>query len=352
MRKFSCGICGADVYFENTSCTRCGGTLGYLPEAETVTSLTPNGFSWEPVGRPERLYRFCANAEHEACNWLVPADADERFCAACRHNRMVPDLGDGGNLQRWRRMEIAKRQLFYTLLKLRVPLPTREEHPEGLAFEFLADAPGAAPVMTGHDSGLIVINLAEADDAERERRRLSMGEPYRTLVGHFRHEIGHYVWDRLVRDDPDALARCREVFGDERADYGEALTRHYEAGPPPDWAERHISTYATAHPWEDFAETWAHYLHIVDTLETAHAFGLTDAAAADLTDPTRVTSAHALVAAFVPLAVSINGVNRAMGLPDLYPFVLGPAVIEKLEYIRELVAKPQSAAAAEAAMAG
>ena len=210
-----------------------------------------------------------------ATGWCGPTSA-EQFCAACRHNRTIPDLSQPDNLAHWRKIELAKHRLFYTLLKLRLPLATKAEDPAGLAFDFIADRHtphGHIPVMTGHDNGLITINLAEADDSERERMRRQMGEPYRTLLGHFRHEIAHYYWDRLVANSPK-LAEFRETFGDERQDYTGALQQHYANGPPPDWPERFVTAYASSHPWEDFAETWAHYFHMVDTLETASAFGL------------------------------------------------------------------------------
>src|SRR5262249_50270393 len=156
---------------------------------------------------------------------------------------------------------VAKRRLVYTLLALNLPLVSRQEDREsGLSFEFLADPadPAAPRVMTGHAGGVITVNVAEADDAERERRRLQMNEPYRPLLGAFRHEIGHYYWDRLIRGSA-RLAAFRETFGDERADYAEALDRHHAGGPPGDWQDRFVSAYASSHPWEDWAETWAHY---------------------------------------------------------------------------------------------
>src|SRR5262249_30415694 len=205
-------------------------------------------------------YRLCGNAEHDVCNWLVPADDAEIFCAACRHNRTIPDLANPENLVHWRKIEFAKHRLFYTLLRLRLPLATRSEDANGLAFDFLSNpvggAQGQAPVMTGHSGGLITLNVAEADAPERERQRKTMGEPYRTLLGHFRHEIGHYYWDRLVADSP-AIEEFRQLFGDEREDYGAALQRHYADGPAPDWTEHFVTAYASSHPWEDFAETWA-----------------------------------------------------------------------------------------------
>jgi hypothetical protein len=280
MKLFECQACGQPLYFENDGCESCGRSVGFLSDRQVLSALDTGegGRTFDALASPERPVRFCANAEHQACNWLVPADDAQDFCTACRHNRTIPALSLPENLERWRRLEVAKRRLFYTLLRLRLPLTKRPEDPEGLAFDFLSDdGPSAPPVMTGHASGLITINIAEADDVERERRRTGMGEPYRTLLGHLRHEVGHHYWTVLVERSPDpgTIERFRALFGDERADYGEALKRHYAQGAPPDWPERFISAYASAHPWEDWAETWAHYLHMVDTLETAGAFGIT-----------------------------------------------------------------------------
>ncbi len=349
MDLFTCRHCGQRLYFENTRCERCGHRLGYLPDRATLAALepppgdTPFPEAWRPIlaapGAPAR--RFCANAAHDVCNWMLPAGSPGRFCAACRHNRTVPDLSRPGNLGRWHRLEDAKHRLFYTLLRLRLPLATRQDNPRfGLAFDFLETLPGAPPVMTGQDDGLITLNIAEADDAVREALRLRMGEPYRTLLGHFRHESGHYFWDRLVRDG-GRLDACRALFGDDRADYDDALRRHYREGAPPDWQTRTISAYATAHPWEDFAETWAHYLHIVDTLETACSFAMDlrpheGAEHVDL-DPYTAHTIEEVVGAWLPLVFAMNSLNRSMGQNDLYPFVLSPPVIAKLGFIHDLV---------------
>jgi hypothetical protein len=348
MKLFECQHCGQPLYFENTLCESCGHHLGYLPGKETVTALEPDGGVWKALAEPELRYRYCANAEHGVCNWLVRSDSAEAFCAACRHNRTIPDLTNSENVARWRKIEVAKHRLFYTLLKLGLPLVTKQEDPNGLAFDFLADpgafAPSVAPVMTGHENGLITINLAEADDAERERARSQMSEPYRTLLGHFRHEIAHYYWDRLVAGSP-ALEDFRRVFGDEREDYGAALKRHYAEGPPPDWPDRFVTAYASSHPWEDFAETWAHYFHMVDTLEIASAFGLRVRPklkmGAELATVIDFDPHHAdmdrIIEAWLPLTFAVNSINRSMGLPDLYPFVLAPAVIVKLGFIHERI---------------
>ena len=353
MKLFECQNCHQPLYFENTLCERCGHRLGYLPDAGTLSALDPTDHDgvWSALTTAEPLYKFCANAGLDACNWMLPADSADTHCAACRHNRTIPDLSDADNLTRWRKLELAKHHLFYTLTNLKLPLQTRTENPEeGLAFDFLSDTVAAdgtvTPVLTGHANGLITINVAEADDAEREKRRTEMGEPYRTLLGHFRHESGHYIWDRLVRDDPALLERFRALFGDERQDYGEALKRHYADGAPPDWQANFVSTYATAHPWEDFAETWAHYLHIVDTLETARAFGLrvrpriTEGAELEAEvdfNPHKARRIEDLIDLWLPLTYAVNSLNRSMGQPDLYPFILSAAVIEKLGFMNAMV---------------
>ncbi len=347
MQLFQCQNCGQPIYFENTRCEQCGHVLGFLSQAMTLSALQPEGEAWSALAaRDDGLYRFCANAEHGACNWLIPADGAEPFCRACRHNHMIPDMSVADNLPRWQKLEMAKHRLFYSLLRLDLPLANRADDPEhGLVFDFLAEAPDTPKVMTGHDNGQITLALAEADDATREQTRLQMGEPYRTLLGHFRHEVGHHYWDLLVRDG-GRLDEFREVFGDESQDYAEALKRNYEDGPPADWQERFISAYASCHPWEDFAETWAHYLHIVDTLEMGFAFGMEirprltgseELEASISFDPYADGTAERLVGAWLPLVFAVNSLNRAMGLPDLYPFVLTPAVIAKLGFIHRLV---------------
>jgi hypothetical protein len=346
MKLFECQNCAQPLYFENTRCESCGSSLGYLPVRETVTALKADGGLWHALADRGGAYRYCANATHHVCNWLIPADSPEQFCAACRHNRVIPDLSQPGHLEHWRLIEIAKHRLFYTLLRLHLPVRTRVEDPDGLAFDFLADtappSPGAPAVMTGHANGVITIDLAEADDAERERRRRQLHEPYRTLLGHFRHEIAHYYWDRLVAGSA-RHDEFRQIFGDERTDYGEALQRYYASGAPADWAQRFVSAYATAHPWEDFAETWAHYFHMVDTLETAGSFGLAVVPKASKGLKARTDfDAHRadmarLVDAWIPLTFAANSMNRSMGLPDLYPFVLSKAAITKLAFVHACI---------------
>ncbi|MAU59223.1 MAG: hypothetical protein CMI62_00670 [Parvibaculum sp.] len=346
MKLFECQHCGQTLYFENTECERCGSALGFLSDEMQLSALSPDRDVFRPLTDPQREMRYCANATHDACNWLVPADASQPFCTACRLNRTVPDLGNAGNVLLWRRIEMAKHRLVYGLLRLGLPVISKfDDRERGIAFDFLSGpgAPGAAenPVITGHNRGLITLDVAEADDALRARNRRDMAEPYRTLLGHFRHETGHYYWDRLVRDTV-WHGSFREMFGDERRDYSEALSTYYANGAPADWQASYISAYATAHAWEDFAETWAHYLHIFATLETAGAFGLTicpqvregektDFRGADPHDFDR------LMAAWIPLTVAVNNLNQSMGQDDLYPFVLSPTMMGKLRFVYGLI---------------
>ncbi|PPQ33688.1 zinc-binding metallopeptidase family protein [Rhodopila globiformis] len=348
MKLFKCQNCGQVLYFENTRCESCGLQLGYLSRAMTISALQPDGAQFHALAAPDQPARLCDNAGHDACNWLLDAGGTTTLCLACRHNRTIPDLTVPLNLARWQKLERAKHHLFYSLLRLKLPLANRIDDPvHGLAFDFLADAPDAAApkVMTGHDNGLVTIALVEADDAEREKRRTQMGEPYRSLLGHFRHEVGHYFWDVLVRDG-GRLEDCRALFGDDTRDYAAALQAHYQNGPPADWQAHYVSHYASSHPWEDWAETWAHYLHIVDTLEMASAFGITVQprisrdetlqAVIDL-DPYETADMTTIIDAWLPLTFAMNSLNRAMGQPDLYPFVISPAVMTKLSFVHDVI---------------
>jgi hypothetical protein len=348
MKLFKGQHCEQLIYFENIVCEKCSHRLGFIPEIMTLSALEPEGEAWQALAVNNKLYRFCANAQFDVCNWMVEADALDTYCAACRHNRTIPDTNIADNVVAWRKIELAKHRLFYTLMKLNLPLDEKGDNGgERLVFDFLASPQkfGGPRVMTGHDNGLITLALEEADDAEREKRRTSMHEPYRTLLGHFRHEVGHYFWDVLVRDG-GLVEACRKIFGDERIDYGQALQAYYANGVIPNWQDNFISAYATSHPWEDFAETWAHYLHIVDTLEMARAFGMyvhprlarpgEQDAQVDF-DPYSVRDPSPLIETWLPLSNALNSLNRTMGLQDIYPFILSPAVVEKLSAIHDLI---------------
>ena len=266
MKLFSCPHCDGRLYFENAQCLNCGYLVLYDPDA--------GAFVLSDAGTPA-----CLNATECGCNWA--AEPGSGFCRACVLNKTIPDLSFAGNRERWIRVEAAKKRAVYSLLAFGLPVGAKANLGDemGIAFDFLADpliggTPTGEHVLTGHDNGLITLNVAEADSDEREKMRVEMGENYRTLLGHFRHELGHYYWDRLIRDDPGRLERFHQLFGDESADYDEALRRHYAEGAPPDWETRHISAYAASHPWEDWAETFAHYLHITDTLEMVRALNI------------------------------------------------------------------------------
>ncbi|HTU65017.1 MAG TPA: putative zinc-binding metallopeptidase [Steroidobacteraceae bacterium] len=351
MKLFSCEHCGQTVYFENSRCVSCGEALGYVPESASMivlgdapAAVASTNTTASITATPELPpHHRCRNGrEHDACNWLVPT-ADHDYCASCELSEIIPDLSDAHNDQAWRRIEAAKRRLLYTLFALKLPVTRKSPGaPDGLAFRFLAGTDDA-PVMTGHADGVITLNIAEADFAFRENMREKMGEGYRTVLGHLRHEIGHYYWDRLVRDGGQ-LDAFRAVFGDERASYEAALERHYGAGPPADWGERFISAYASMHPWEDWAETWAHYLHMVDTLETAKSHGLTVRAPAAqrpgekiATDRLAFFDFDSLTTGWTAVTLALNSLNRSMGMKDAYPFVITAPVLEKLRFVHELV---------------
>jgi len=349
LRLFVCDNCDQVVHFDNRQCVRCGHRLGFQPNGLRMHAVQQQDSDlWQYVAQPD-LVRFCANAGLDICNWLVEDGDAGDYCVACRHNRLVPNSATQDGVDRWRRISQAQRHLFYSLLRWRLPHPDRAQDPAGgLVFDFLEDTVqddgSVVPAMTGHEEGLIAIRAAEADDLTREQARTSMDEPYRTLLGHFRHETGHFMWNRLVRDRNN-FDGFRVVFGDEREDYSEALAQHYANGAPPGWQDSFVSAYASAHPWEDFAECFAHYLHIVDTLETARAFGIAvdprghEEMAAEVDfDPYRAASADQLVDEWVPLSVAINSIQRSMGQRDSYPFVLSAPVVAKLEYMHQLIA--------------
>jgi hypothetical protein len=351
MNVFHCNHCQQLVFFESVRCVSCDQTLGYLPDARRVASLDQGAdrlwTSPRTIAQGKR-YRLCANyAEHNVCNWVVDAEDTNPLCQSCRLTQVLPDLSVPGNREAWYKLEVAKRRLMYGLVQLACPVVGRSEDPEhGLSFEFLADTlePGASPVLTGHSQGVITLNIAEADDVERERRRLLLREPYRTLLGHFRHESGHHYWDRLIDGGP-LLEPFRALFGDERRDYGEALQHHYDHGAPENWQGEFISTYASSHPWEDWAETWAHYLHMCDALETAAACGMSlqpgraDEPTLEVRPSVRGVNVdfEALIGGWFPLTYVLNNLNRGLGLPDSYPFVLSVPVIDKLRFVHDAV---------------
>ena len=350
MKAFHCDHCGGLVFFDNVQCVRCGRVLGFLPDTGALGALELEaGGNWlVPVSAAnEARYRHCENwRQFNICNWVVPVEDSNPFCMACRLNELIPNLSVPGNLERWHKIEKAKRRIVYTLIRLGLPMDgVPEENRPALRFRFLAGDNHAPRPLTGHSQGAITLNIVEADDAERERLRVKLREPYRTLIGHLRHEIAHYYWDRLISGTP-RQEQFRRLFGNEQDDYNGALQRYYQMGPQPNWQGRCISAYASAHPWEDWAETWAHYLHIVDMVETAASFGVTlnpdhPDAKAMTADLAKVSDLHTefgqVLEHWLPLTCALNSLNRGMGLPDLYPFVLSGPVAKKLEFVHELM---------------
>jgi len=320
VRAFTCPSCGQSLFFENSVCLRCGSAVGYDRAARDLVLLGDRS--------------PCVNLDLNGCNW-IPVVAGEQ-CFACSLTRTRPNDDDARGLPQYYLAEQAKRRLVDELDRLGLPVePRDEETGRGVTFDLLSSI--AADVVTGHADGVITIDLAEGDSSHRERVREELGEAYRTLLGHFRHEVGHYYWQVLVDDpaqagDTGRREECRSLFGDETESYADAIDRHYADGPPDGWEDSYVSAYATMHPWEDFAETFAHVLHISDALETAHAYGLT-------VDPqVRLRRfSEVVTGTWVPLSTALNQLNRSMGLADLYPFVLAPEVLEKLDWVADLV---------------
>jgi hypothetical protein len=363
MKTFHCTACQALVFFENSKCLTCGHVLAFSPTRMTMVALDPkDDGSWRPVepkapnagGGPDadgqakdEAYRLCVNyVGSGVCNWAIDRDDPATLCRSCSLTHTIPDQSVPGSQEAWIKLETAKRRLLYAVLSLELPLASKLENPQqGLEFRFLADSVTVngdqSRVLTGHDNGVITINVAEADDVYREAQRLRQHEPYRTLLGHFRHETGHYYWDRLIANS-DRLEEFRAVFGDERQDYQLALKKHYEQGAPANWEDGFISAYATTHPWEDWAESWAHVMHMVDALETAHEVGLSvnperrdePALALPARPPlARIEDFNSLVTDWTALTYVLNNLTRGLGLADAYPFVLSTPVIDKLRFV-------------------
>lgn len=351
MKPYACPNCGHLDHFEVRICPRCGFTLGYEPATDQFLFLGDNATIWRDANGQAHEVVVCANNNAYAiCNWLVPAIGNQPLCLACKHNRTIPDMSGPDVPQRWARIEAAKRRLFHTLIRLKLPAETMAEASAngtspGLAFDFLYDPigeqTGRVQITTGHNAGVITLNLIEGDDAKREQMRTSLGEPYRTLLGHFRHEVGHYYFSRLIEATPE-VEDFRHVFGDERISYEAAQRKYYDGGRT-NWSADHISAYAAMHPWEDFAETFAHLLHIIDTMATIGSFGMRmthwparERQPAIDFDP-YVEPLDRLLAEWEPFAFAENTINRAMGQADLYPFHLTQTVIAKLGYVHGLV---------------
>jgi hypothetical protein len=339
MLAFACPVCKRLVTFESVVCLHCGSDIGIDSESWTVRALHTDG---EAAGDGDAPGRRCANAVLAKCNWLVRHDGE--LCASCKLTRVRPNDADEHGLGGFATAEAAKRRLLFELADLGLPIVGWQERPGGLAFELLSSE--HAPVTTGHAEGVITIDLDETDPAHRERMRMQLGEPYRTVLGHLRHEIGHYYQPILIASGSDSELRCRELFGDERGDYQQAIDRYYERGAPDGWEQRYVSAYATMHPWEDWAETFAHYLHIHDTVQSAAAYGVSvvgpsiptaDSAPLYSRPDDAPADIYTVLEAWIPLTYALNAISRSMGSSDLYPFVLTPEIEAKLAFIDGLV---------------
>lgn len=374
MKTFKCSCKDQQIlFFEDSHCVACERTVGLDDWFEKVEpyDLDEASGQYFKAAQPTIRYQKCDNhADFKTCNGMVNMNTfvasknqGEVLCFACRFNEIIPDLSIVEHIPLWKKMETAKRRALYTLKALSLPLRNIEQDPEGgLSFDFTTDRDvndhfvsklkGQKPVFTGHASGHITINLAEANDVARSHTKLAMGERYRTLLGHFRHELGHYYFDKLIAGSPEKHTSCKKYFGDDELSYKKALDKHYKKGAPKNWRESFISEYATMHPYEDWAETWAHYMHIIDTLETAKHFSITGSTSGNSADTEEVedlnlpqgayffsgqTSIDSILDTWADFSIILNSLNRSMGMNDAYPFVLTPAVRTKLSFIHHAI---------------
>ncbi|HEY4235603.1 MAG TPA: putative zinc-binding metallopeptidase [Lacipirellulaceae bacterium] len=349
MNTYQC-ICNNRLFFNNTVCVSCAREVAWCEACRTVAAIEPQNGGYHCLNpNCGATVVKCRNySDEQVCNRVLvpsPLSAEEGLCKACRLNDVIPDLAVAGNRERWAKLELAKRRLLYQLDELDLkyaPEDVGDEQP--LVFDFKAGTPEAT-VLTGHADGRITINIDEADSVERERVRKQMHEPHRTLIGHMRHEVGHYYWMTLVAGKCED--QCNAVFGDYRnPPYTEALQKYYETGPATDWQAHFVSAYATAHPWEDFAETWGFYCDMWAVLTTMshHLPGRAP-------DP-RAFSIEALASTYQQLGIFFNEVNRTMGLKDLVPEVITPEVIKKLAFVDSLVGRAQTVETIPVAAAG
>jgi hypothetical protein len=362
--------CGEPVFFRNSRCVSCNSPLGYEPNLRKIVTLEPGATEdlWrlgEDAENSGQLYRRCDNLfSAAACNWIVPVSDNgaiqQTLCQCCRLDRTIPDLSNAADQEAYHRISIAKRRLVACLITLGLPVASRisEDVEHGVAFDFLRSPSVGPRILTGYENGIITLNIEEAEDSRREQIRLEMGEAYRTLLGHLRHETGHYYWDRLIAGTA-WIDDFRDLFGDEREDYAAALQTRYQQGPPLGWEARCVSAYAGVHPWEDWAETWAHYLHMMDTIDCALGLGLDPDSSIEMEvkpftadalfrpeDPEGPRFLH-FINSWTRLTAALNELSRAMGFNDFYPFVWSPRVVAKLHFVHLVVCDIGAAAESE-----
>ncbi len=337
MKRYYCQ-CGHEIFFDNMHCNACDAQLGFDPNKQTLLSLYKN--DGDPYWLSHDLlgdrYHLCQHREHELqCNWLIDANSDEKQCISCQLTRIIPSLDRENNIRRWALLESSKRRLIYGLLDMGLSFVPRTIDPDkGLAFDFLEDKRSnplvdEEYVYSGHAQGVITMNVAEADSSYREATREAMNENYRSLLGHFRHEIGHYYWEHLVLEST-LYPQFKQLFGDEDQDYSVALDNYYMKGPQENWQENYISAYASMHPLEDWAETWAHYMLMRETIETAFNQEILPAL-------TPYSTFDIWMDEWMQLVIVLNALNRSIGNADAYPFTISNTVRTKIKFIHQLI---------------
>ena len=347
MRVFRCPHCGSAVDYAQQ---RCGACLTEVAFHRPWMALALAPAEGESTTIDDVEWIRCANWDRR-CNWLVEKDSATGVCFADGFVRNEPGPHDAKALSELAATLKALRRLIFQLLDLGLPITPFHQDPKGLAFDLISSESLGHPVTMGHANGVITIDLAESLELYRERQRIILKEPYRTMLGHMRHEVGHY-YEMILITGGALIDQTRSYFGDERRDYQAALDDYYAGHVPEDWERDYISHYATAHPWEDWAETFAHYLHITGTLATIADSGLKVCADrvhfdldADIDPRVRYLEGDfaVMVHDWEVLSGALNRVNHAMGREDLYPFRLTLPVVAKLGFVHHVLVTAETA---------
>jgi hypothetical protein len=330
--------CNRWLFFGNTACLGCDRSVGRCCACRAMASFSPASTSeLFSCDNCHAEVQPCANRNLGICNCFANQtdSTGNVLCTYCEFTRVVPPHDSPDKFSRWRELESAKRRLLIQLSGLEFPPFASKFVPTcPLVFEFKEDTvlPDGSieAVFTGHENGVITINAHEADSVRREQSRVAFNEPQRTLIGHMRHEYGHFLDLCCIQGD---LLRAKyvELFGDPATvDYAEAKTRYYAQGPTGNWPESYVSAYASMHPWEDFAETVNVYLDLMALAETAR----------DQLGSNIDTSANGCVATFISelldLAITVSEFNFDMGLNALLPERFNDEVVCKLSYVHSL----------------
>ena len=337
MRRFTCESCAEEVAFDALRCASCSSPLGYVPAQQAVKVLHPaaGAVSFSISGDDAEFWR-CPNSAR-GCNWVLPAGTGDIWCRSCGLTPGRPDETNPDALAAWSTAEAVKRRLVHQLDHLALPIdPRSDATPDGLAFD-LVYVPGQFG-PAGKVDEAVTLDLADADvqDVGAPPRRVHA--PFRTLIGNLRHKVGHHYWHRLVGQS-DHVTPFRRLFGDERADYPAAIEPH-QAAVAHHWdASRFVTGRAESHPFEDWAETFAHYLHILDATDTAEAYRLPDGQCEmgrPQSSPGGGTFAE-ILRLWRPTAPAVNALAASLGLPAVYPFQLTGVVLQKFEFVHARV---------------